>query len=392
MKESVHTLEFTTIGDVIKKYREQSDLSISQLARLSGVHKGVIARIENGDTRRPSLKTTIPVAKVLNIPSDEFIEYYIEIDKRPKVLFGLLNEAIRLCNVSLASKVAKRFLETPYEDSHLLMERLYNFVATLSDQRFQLPLYHVIIKYTRERGMQRFLAKGLLKKYLLERDDFNRLEETYYNGEEILHYADFLDNEEKVIIYYKMAFHAHAMKKYDKCIEFGKLGHAEDHTQNELKERVALAICNSYMFLGDYCALEQHLDLYEKLNYRFIIERVKFFRGTVYSRTGNYVGAIPLLRECLAETTEVNRIFRLTELFDALSKVSDPDSIKSFLEEEEKKIQIFDNDPYQYSELGRYYKLKGNYFVTNGLFDEGMDAYVQSIYYFGKIGALKLIM
>ncbi|WP_338462416.1 hypothetical protein V5G20_23385 [Brevibacillus borstelensis] len=94
----------------------------------------------------------------------------------------------------------------------------------------------------------------------------------------------------------------------------------------------------------------------------------------------------------LKETTEVNRIFRLTELFDALCKVSDLNSIKSFLEEEEKKIQIFDNDPYQYSELGRFYKLKGNYFMTNGLIDEGMEAYMQSIYYFEKIGALKLIM
>ncbi|WP_426983969.1 helix-turn-helix domain-containing protein [Brevibacillus borstelensis] len=392
MKESVHTLEFATIGDVLKKYRKQSNLSISQLARLTGVHKGVIAKIENGSTRRPGLKITMPLAKVLNIPTDKIVELYIEIDKRPEVLFGLLNEAIRLFNVPLAARVAQRILETPYEESYSLMERLYNFVSSLSDLRFQLPLYHVIIKYARERGMQRFLAKGLLNKYLIERDDFNRLEETYYTGEEILHYVDFLSNEEKVTIYYKMAFHAHAMKKYEKCIEFGKMGHAADLTHNELKERVALAICNSYMFLGDCRALEQHLDLFEKLDYRFIIERIKFFRGTVYSRTGKYEEAIPLLRGCLVETTEVNRIFRLTELFDALCKVSDLNSIKSFLEEEEKKIQIFDNDPYQYSELGRFYKLKGNYFMTNGLIDEGMEAYMQSIYYFEKIGALKLIM
>lgn len=92
VKESVHTLEFATIGDVLKKYRKQSNLSISQLARLTGVHKGVIAKIENGSTRRPGLKITMPLAKVLNIPTDKIVELYIEIDKRPEVLFGLLRQ------------------------------------------------------------------------------------------------------------------------------------------------------------------------------------------------------------------------------------------------------------------------------------------------------------
>ncbi|WP_340701549.1 helix-turn-helix transcriptional regulator [Brevibacillus borstelensis] len=108
MKESVHTLEFATIGDVLKKYRKQSNLSISQLARLTGVHKGVIAKIENGSTRRPGLKITMPLAKVLNIPTDKIVELYIEIDKRPEVLFGLLNEAIRLFNVPLACLLHNR--------------------------------------------------------------------------------------------------------------------------------------------------------------------------------------------------------------------------------------------------------------------------------------------
>lgn len=36
MDESVGTLQFTTIGDIIKKHREQASLSITQLSNLSG--------------------------------------------------------------------------------------------------------------------------------------------------------------------------------------------------------------------------------------------------------------------------------------------------------------------------------------------------------------------
>ncbi|MEJ8545317.1 Spo0E family sporulation regulatory protein-aspartic acid phosphatase [Brevibacillus borstelensis] len=41
------------------------------------------------------------------------------------------------------------------------------------------------------------------------------------------------------------------MEKYEECITFGKTGHAEDPTNNEVKERVALAICNSYQTIEE---------------------------------------------------------------------------------------------------------------------------------------------
>lgn len=392
MGESVSTLQFTTIGDVIKKYREQSNQSISQLAKVSGVSKGVISKVESGETKRPELKTIMPLAKTLGIPIAEIIEHYIEIDERPDVLLELIHEAIQLTNIPLVTKVALRFLHTSYEESHVLIERLYNFVVSLTDKSYQLPLYDVIIKYARERGMQRFLARGLMQKFLLQMHDLEKLEESFRLGEEALHYTDFLDQEERVNLYYQMAFQAHDLKKYEKCIEFGKMGHAEDMTVNETKERIALAICNSFYRLGNIPALDEHLRMYEELGYSFILERAKYYHAVILSKKGQYDQAIPLLYECVEEATNNNRLARVNFLLEVLLKTNDVASIHEILNQEDKNTAFDFTTPYSFSELGRYFKQKGAFLVSNGSFDEGIEAYLQGMSYFAKINARKDIM
>ncbi|XOS90704.1 helix-turn-helix domain-containing protein [Brevibacillus laterosporus] len=40
-------------GELIKMKREDMEISLSELGRLSGVHKSALARIENGETKQP---------------------------------------------------------------------------------------------------------------------------------------------------------------------------------------------------------------------------------------------------------------------------------------------------------------------------------------------------
>ena len=393
MGERISTLlQFTTIGEIIKKYRENRSLTISKLADLSGVSKGAISKIERGETERPEFNTITRIAKILEMPMGELIEHYVEIDKRPEVLFELINEAIQLSSISLVTKVALRFLQTPYEESHILMERLYDLVGSLTDKSFHMPLYDVIIKYARERGIQRFLAKGLMQKFLIEMLDLKRLEESFQIGEEVLHYVDFLDREERIHFYYQMAFQAHDMKKYEKCIEFGKMGHAEDPTVNEIKERVALAICNSYYRMDNITVLDEHLRMYEKLGYRFVIDRLKYYRAIILSKNGQYDKAIPLLYECVEEATKINRLHRVNILLETLIKINDADAIQQILEREEKNFAFDFTSPYNFSELGRYFRQKATFQVTQGAFDDGIEAYLQSTKFFAKINAWKDIV
>ncbi|MBM7108145.1 hypothetical protein SAM19_01502 [Brevibacillus laterosporus] len=146
-----------------------------------------------------------------------------------------------------------------------------------------------------------------MQKYLIDRENFKRLEESYRAGEEITYYVDFLSPDEQITFYYRMALHAHNIKKYEKCIKFGQIGMEKGKTKNDLKENVALAMCNSYVELEDHVSLHLHLDECEKKEYHFIIECINYYRAIILSQTGDYEKAIPLLKECLEEVIGIRR-------------------------------------------------------------------------------------
>ncbi|ATO48920.1 helix-turn-helix transcriptional regulator [Brevibacillus laterosporus] len=386
------SLTFTTLGELIKEKRIGLGISLSELGRVTGISKGVLSKIESGETKRPELRTLKPIADVLEIRYEEIIERYVDVEHRIDILDQILSESIEISNISLISKVAQQIMKSPSEDTYVILEHLYNRSCSIVDNEVRLVMYDVIIKYARLHGVPKYIAKGLLQKYLIERTDLIHLEDTFKNGEEILHYIDFLDKEEKISLYYKMSFDAHDIKKYEKCIELGKMGHAEDETENELKQRVALAICNSYFRMKNFSSLEEHLKMYEELGYRFIIDRTKTFLSVILSKKGKYQEAIPLLKECVEEATKNNRIHRVNELLEALLNINDVDSIQQVIEREEKSFSFDFNNVYNFSGLGKYFKYKGAFLVDCDLFNEGMESYLQSMYYYSKINDKKGIM
>ncbi|MBG9800209.1 helix-turn-helix domain-containing protein [Brevibacillus laterosporus] len=386
------SLTFTTIGEMIKEKREIRGISLSEVSRLTGISKGVLSKIETGETKRPELRTLKPIAEILEIPYEEIIERYINVEHRIGIYHDFLVEVIEVSTPSLINKVATKFLENLRNETFTSLEYLYKLASTNLNGDVRVALYNTIVQYARTHGLPNYIAKGLFQKYLIERQDLKRMEESFKYGEEIVHYIDFLSHEEKVTFYYKMALQAFALKKYEACIELGKVGHAEDTTENEIKERVALAICNSYMFTENYHELESHLLLYEKLGYKFIHDRIKFFRAIILARTGNEKLAIPLLKECLEESTEKNRLHRVNELVEALLRVGDLDSLSYILEQENKNTIVKDFTPYKYSELGKYFRNKGVFLVSCNLFDEAMEAYLQGMNCYSKINDTNGIM
>ncbi|TPG68264.1 XRE family transcriptional regulator [Brevibacillus laterosporus] len=386
------SLTFTTLGELIRSKRTELGISLSELGRVSGISKGVLSKIESGETKRPELRTLKPIADVLEIPYEEIIERYVDVEHRIDILDQLLSESIEISNLSLITKVAQQIMKSPNEDTYVILEHLYNRSGSIVNNEVRLSMYDVIIKYARLHGVPKYIAKGLLHKYLIERTDLKHLEDSFKNGEEILHYIDFLDQEEKITLYYKMAFDAHDIKKYEKCIELGKMGHAEDVTNNEIKERIALAICNSYFYMNKFEELEKHLQAYEKLGYQFILKRVKYLRAIILSKIGQYQEAVPLLRECVEEAKDNNRLHRVNQLVEALLSINDVDSVQEIVEREENNFSFDFNNVYHFSELGKYFKNKGAFLVDRGLFDEGMKAYLQGMNYFSKINALNDIV
>lgn len=96
-------------------------------------------------------------------------------------------------------------------DSMDAMNRLYHFVEQeINGDPLKLALYDLIIR--RGHGINSFVAKALLQKYLMERNDFTKLHATYDSGRYVLHYVDFLSAEERVTLYYKLGVHAYNLR------------------------------------------------------------------------------------------------------------------------------------------------------------------------------------
>ncbi len=391
MEGTANVLLYTTIGEVIKRSRVQANLTITQLGNLTGIHKGVISKIENGDTKRPEMKTIKAISKVLDIPFEEMIEHYIEVEQRTEALRELLLEALAFSNRWLLSKVALKFLESPHEESDAALDSLFHLTETAAKTEIKILLYDLIIKYARQRGMQRYLAKGLLQKYLIERMDLKRMDESFRNGEEILHYVDFLSVPERLTLYYRLALQAFAIKKYDKCIELAQAGLREDRTANEMKERAALAICNSYILLEQFESAEKHLTHFESLHYKFIVERAKAIRATISFGKQDYYSAIPLLRECLNEATDDTRIHIVNDLLESLLNIHDMESLQEVFRLEEKKLIFEVATPHKHREVGRYFKLKGDWLLKTEMPDTGIACYLQSILSYEQVRAFEEI-
>ncbi|AIG25889.1 XRE family transcriptional regulator [Brevibacillus laterosporus] len=387
------TLVYTTLGDLIKEKREEFGLTISELARLTSINKGVISKLESGETKRPELKTIRSITEVLKLPYTDIVQEYAKIEKRVEVLFDLMIESIEISQFQLIPHVAQKILESPSEETYKALERLYNLTSTIkNNDEVKRLLYCVIIKYARQHGVPMYIARGLFQQYIIEREDLKRLEKTFQTGEEILHYVDFLSDEEQIIFYYRMALHAHNIKKYEKCIELGQTGMKMDLTINTLKESVALAMCNSYAILEDYESFNAHLDVCEKKGYRFIIECIKYYRAIILYKTGQHHEAIPLLTECVEEVEGNRRLHRLNMLLEALFEIKNSQLIGELIKSQEKHFPLHVVTPYQHAQLGKYYRFKGTYLIENGQFDVGIESYLKSISFYARIGSYQDII
>ncbi|WP_426444122.1 hypothetical protein [Brevibacillus laterosporus] len=171
-----------------------------------------------------------------------------------------------------------------------------------------------------------------------------------------------------------------------------KYGTSEDTTSNEVKERIALAILNSFSRMGNFTELESYLEMYIALGYRLIIGKVKYFHAIILSKTGQFYQAIPLLKDCVEEATKDNRLHRVNDLLEVLLRINDLDTAEQILEQEEINTRVKIFSPYKYSELGKYFRFKGIFLVSRGLFNDGMEAYLQSMNFYSEINARHNIM
>ncbi|GED59954.1 helix-turn-helix transcriptional regulator [Brevibacillus formosus] len=382
-----------TIGDMLSESRRNNGLSFAELEDRTGVSRGVLQKIESGETKRPEFKTVKSIVALFPYSYEEIIEGYLEDETRIETLFEILQEVIQCEYSSLVERVSLKILQSPNEKIEKALERLYSFADSIAiaetNDEICLVLFKVIANYARQCGEPKYIAKALLKKYLIERNDLKRLEETFRMGEEVLYYTDFLTIEEKIIYYFRMGLHAHNTQKYSMCIELCQKGLALETSITELKARAYLAMINSYFFLDNFDAVEQHLDVFEEFEYDFVVESTKINRATTKARKKDYEVAIPMLRKYMDELHKENKIHVVNELLEIYLELGNMDAIEEVLMNEKAILPATPQTPYKHRSIGAYYQLKGKFQTKLGRLDEGMESYVNSLKAYGVISAFE---
>ncbi|MCE5173149.1 helix-turn-helix domain-containing protein [Paenibacillus profundus] len=374
----------STLGELIQRYRNEQAMTQTQLADLAGINKGSISKIENGDFKRPDYRTIQPLIAALQIPLHEVIEHYALTDPRSETMFELLQQSVPYQDSSLTVRIASHFLACQDEVSDILLQKLFHFTQQLTGPtELQLALFEIVISYARSHGMQLHVAEGMLHKYLVERNDFSKLEETFQSGKYVLQYIEFLSSEEQVTLYYKLGVHAYNLRRFSECIELCKKAVIEDRTESSFKAYSTLLICSSYFHQKQYELAEKYLKTFSLFSFPFVKENVELMTAKLHEKKGDIELAIAQLQQCLESSSDkINIVNALLTLY--LSK-RDLQSAHQLFDREQDLITAERLNPTLGAEHAHYLMNKGKYLKIVDKYNEAIDCFIQSATIFANI-------
>ncbi|EPY14879.1 DNA-binding protein [Paenibacillus alvei A6-6i-x] len=378
--------QILSIGELIHSYRRNSGMTLAQLSETSGVHKGTISKIENEDVKRPEYTTLRPLVEALRIPLDTVVELYISVDKRAEMRLHILQDVIQHSgSAELAQKVGAKFLESPSDDSHSLVERLYGFAGTVECKEIRLALYQLIVDYSRDHGIMPFLAKGLLQVYLIERDDFTRMRAVYNGRKYIVEYAHFLSCEDRIILYYKLGIHAFNLFLYRESIDLCLHVLQEADADNWYYINALGILRDSYFYLEDYDKSEYYSIQYEKYDYPHIKAYSLLMKASLNARRGNSEVAIELLKNFLKTCNQDDALLAINQLLKIYFKGNRLYEAEQLLSYPICPKSISTNNPNIISQLAEYYYHRAEYFIAVDDLDKGISDFLESALHYSKI-------
>ncbi|MFD3272921.1 helix-turn-helix domain-containing protein [Paenibacillus dendritiformis] len=378
--------QILSIGELIQCHRYNKGMTLAQLSELTGIHKGTISKIENGDVKRPEYKTIRPLADTLQIPLETLVELHITVDKRADTLLFVLQDVIQQSGTpDLVTKVGRKFLESPSDDSHALVERLYDFAGHVENKEIQFALYQLIVDYSRDHGIMPFLARGLFQVYLIERDDFTRLRSVYESGKHIVQYAQFLTSEDRVTLYYKLAIHAFNLFLYRQSIELGLHVFQEAAPDNWYYINALGILRDSYFRIEDYEKSEYYSRLYIQYDYPHIKANSVLMGALLNAKKGNTATAVAQLTSFLETCNQDDALPAINQLMKIYLPNNYLNEAKRLLAYPIRPQSISTNNPNIISQLAEYFFHRAEYFAATGDFHCSISDFLESAMHFSRI-------
>lgn len=351
-----------TLGELIRHKRQQKQMTLAQVSDLTGVSKGTISKIENKEIKLRDYKVALDLATVLDIPIEDVTERYIEVERNPDYLLDALGLAIsQSASTLLTAKIAAQFLTTNREPTEDSLQKLYEFTTSLQDNSQKLALYQVISKIADDHSVRPLLAKSLLQTYLIQRDNFKKLRESYTRGTDLLHHARFLQTEDQILYYYKLGAHAYHLGKYRDCIRFFKELEALDTSDSPSKAHAVCCMAFCYCLTGQYELTEEYIKAANKFNFPFVQEHVAFTTAKLNVKKGNIDLAIIQFEHCL--DSYLPKVAVMDDLLDLYLQQHNLAAAEQLFHHEHdfEDITLVDN-PALVAKYANYYATKSRYY------------------------------
>ncbi|WP_232055836.1 helix-turn-helix domain-containing protein [Paenibacillus alvei] len=378
--------QILSIAELIHSYRRNSGMTLAQLSETSGVHKGTISKIENEDVKRPEYTTLRPLVEALRIPLDTVVELYISVDKRAEMRLHILQDVIQHSgSAELARTVGAKFLESPSDDSHSLVERLYSFAASVEHKEIRLALYQLIVDYSRDHGIMPFLAQGLLQVYLIERDDFTRMRAVYESGNHIVMYAHFLSMEDRIMFYYKLGIHAYNLFLYPESIELAHHVVQEAEPDNEYYVHALFILREAYFHIGNYDKSEYYTHLYSQYDGPYIKENTLLMNALLNAKKGKTDTAVAQLTSVLETYDQNLALSALNQLMIIYLQKNQLQAVENLLSYPIDPHHIIENNPLMISQLAEYYYHRAEYFITVSELERGISEFLEGAFHFSRV-------
>jgi transcriptional regulator with XRE-family HTH domain len=126
------------LGDLVRKYRKEQGLSVTQLARYSGVAEDAVRRIERGATAHPRIDTVQRLARGLNV---DYTLLVPELEEDEMVIVRPKAEAPSTSGLASATEVEApaatghaREGGLDREDSLEILRRMENSIRRINEQ------------------------------------------------------------------------------------------------------------------------------------------------------------------------------------------------------------------------------------------------------------------
>ncbi|NOJ72134.1 Spo0E family sporulation regulatory protein-aspartic acid phosphatase [Paenibacillus alvei] len=352
-------------------------------AKEAGVdHESVIA-IEEGEMplEHAVLKSLITV---LHIPMAEIVASLSTEEVSSELWLSLLEASFHSQDRQISVDILIQLLACCGENCEDLLLKLYSMIQQWTGSiELRIELLDYIISYARTLEMQNSVAKGLFYRYLVERDDFSKMEETFKSGQAVLPYVELLPRDDRVIFYYKLGVHAYNLRWFNDVITYCNKSISEDKAGSVYKGYSTLLICSSYYQLDRCDECEKYLEILRKMKYPFVQENVDFMTAKLHEKKGDTELAISLLLQCLNTCSyKMNIVNSLLEMYYFKN---DSSSAHELLQREHEYLNVKYSNPISIKGHAYYFINKGKWLHRWGKNSEAVDCYIQSVSMFAEL-------